>query len=149
MVYLVSLIYLERFLESLKCSSDFVALFEQYPLVEDEIFFEKSKLDKESHLGTWKRQLSAEQKEHVIFMKSMNTAHDYIDRMVNEIYRKEMIAIRDGSAEARKNHEKYIEKLKGQDGTYSEEFMEIYNLSVKKKINIKYRNYMYLLVFSY
>lgn len=147
--YLVSLIYLERFLESLKCSNNFVALFEQYPLVNDEIFFKKSKLDKENHLEIWKRQLSDEQKEHVIFMKTMNTNHDYIDKMLNEIYRREMIAIRDGSAEARKNHEEYIEKLKHKNGTFSQEFMELWNLSVKKKINMKSRTYIYFAVLGY
>jgi len=147
--YLYALNYLEMFFKSLECSSDFALLFEKHLFVEDEFFFKKLELDKEKYLNDLVNLYSEEQKKNIKYIKAMKTLTLYVQKILNEISRRTVIAIKDGSSEARKEHKEYIEKLKMQDSKFSEEWKKLWTLTINQELKKETETIIYIFSTAY
>jgi len=142
--YLFASGYMERFLKSLDCSNDFVTLFEKHPFVGDELFFKKVEINKQKYVSTLIDLLSPEQKKNVKNIQTMKIISRYVEKIVNEIYRREVIVFKDGSSEARENHKKYLNKLELVGTDFSVEWNELWTLTINKKLKKENEIYIYL-----
>ena len=141
--YFTSILYMKNQIFISKCSPEIKNIFKKYPPLKSELFFEKLKLHKKYAFKIL-AMLRAKKMKQNFFQKSILDI--YVSNIFDEIYKRETLAIRDGSDEAIAKFKAYMEAIE----IDSKEWDELVDLTVwikpKKKSKNSFRKVIYLLV---